>query len=403
MSRGDSPYTVGEYWLDKRRDGASPDIWQITTYHAASRSERYRSTRSKSLDVAKGIIDAYFEEQRAKKPQSVENAKVIPALFTYWEERGRNVVSPEQIANSIRCFIGFLMQDVATTDVTVAELNPALFERFRIWRMSKHGYDVPWGGKDYQHSSPGVRGESVQRNLEDIRAALNHQAKNGRIPFAPKVPSLDTRYRSKPRDIVLTIDQLGAMVGYAGQHDQNLHRWLCLLISTAARPEAASQFDPTVQWHGATIDLHPANWHQTKKINPVLPVIPEMMKILEAWKEDGAHRVKSHRRAWNTMRRALGLEANIVPKTIRHTVATLLLLRKVPAEEIETFLGHRVLKRTTAVYAKYDPAYLKKTRLALSKIFREVSAAAQQWSAVHSLSKIGNNRMIVVASEGKKD
>jgi hypothetical protein len=74
----------------------------------------------------------------------------------YWEEHGRDADSAAQIASSIRQFIGFLMQDEATTDVTVAQLNNLLFERFRKWRMKPHTYDVPWGGKDYRHSSAGV-------------------------------------------------------------------------------------------------------------------------------------------------------------------------------------------------------------------------------------------------------
>jgi integrase len=395
MSRETSPYIVGEYWLDKRRDGKS-DFWQITTYHAASRSERYRSTKCRGLEDAKAVIHVYVEEQRAKRPQNVEDAKVIPLLLAAWAESGKKVVSPEQIASSLRCFIGFLMQDMATPDVTVAQLNQQLFERFRVWRMGEHSYDVPWAGKDYKHKSKGVRGETVQRNLEDIRSALNFHADNGRLAFVPKVASLAGKYRSPPKDRVLSTEELGAMVGYSA-HNPDLHRYILLMLATAVRPEAGNMFDPSLQWSGALIDLHPPEWERTKKVNPVLPVIPELVPILKAWAKDGATKVKSRKTAWRTMRRALGLSDDVEAKTIRHTVATRLRTMGVPAEEVETLLGHRVLKKTTAVYAKYDPAYLKRTRVALSKIFREVSAAAQKWTASHSLSKVGNNRRLVVA------
>src|SRR3546814_1801058 len=52
-----------------------------------------------------------------------------------------------------------------------------------------HSYAVPWKGKHYNHTSKGIKGESIQRNIEDIRAALNHAANNGRI--AIRVPLLN--------------------------------------------------------------------------------------------------------------------------------------------------------------------------------------------------------------------
>ena len=46
MSRENSPFEFNGYWLDKRRDGKSPDIWQVASYAKGSRSLIYRSTRS---------------------------------------------------------------------------------------------------------------------------------------------------------------------------------------------------------------------------------------------------------------------------------------------------------------------------------------------------------------------
>ncbi len=182
MGRETSPYIVGDYWLDKRRDGRSPDVWQVASYDARTRSISYRSTKCKSLDDAKAAIHAHVEAERARGPQTAEGAKIVPLLFLYWDEHGKSVVSPDQIASSIRVFIGFLLQDEIGPNLTIADVTPQLFERFRRWRMDSHSYDVPWAGKSYKHASKGVRGESVQRNLDDIRAALAHHANNGRLP-----------------------------------------------------------------------------------------------------------------------------------------------------------------------------------------------------------------------------
>ena len=68
------------------------------------------------------------------------------------------------------------------------------------------------------------------------------------------------------------------------------------------------------------------------------------------------------------MRRALGLSADVHPKTIRHTIATLLHADGVPGHEIAELLGHEGnLPRTTRTYAKYRPEHLGNVTRALTK------------------------------------
>src|SRR3546814_1283880 len=74
-------------------------------------------------------------------------------------------------------------------------ISPNLIKRFIAWRSGAHSYAVPWKGKHYNHTSKGIKGESIQRNIEDIRAALNHAANNGRIPYVPKIPSVPKEKR----------------------------------------------------------------------------------------------------------------------------------------------------------------------------------------------------------------
>jgi hypothetical protein len=62
MPREDSPHIVGEFWLDKRRDGKSPDKWQIARYDDKTRSVIYRSTRTGSLDDAGGVYVSVWRD-----------------------------------------------------------------------------------------------------------------------------------------------------------------------------------------------------------------------------------------------------------------------------------------------------------------------------------------------------
>ena len=330
---------VTSFWLDKRRDGKSAAISQIAWYERGT--VLYRSTRQRDLEAAKAELRAHDQAIRSKGKQDGSQAVVFALLKLYWQEHGRRVVSPAQIESSIRVFTGFMIQDEIGADATVDRLTPAVFERFRVWRMQPHEWEVPWYGKRYATSSPGVKGETVQPNLNDIRAALMHHQRNGRIT-APFVPSVPAQFRSPPRDRVLSLKELGSIVGYA-RHFPDLYRWIALMLATAARPEAGLAFDPSVQRQGAALDLHPRGWAVTKKVNPVVPLIADFEPLLDDWP---VSTVSSRKRAWRTMRRALGLSDDVYPKTPRHTMATMLLDdAKVDPIHIEAMFGHRIIRK----------------------------------------------------------
>src|SRR3546814_1253092 len=72
MAKDTSPFVVGEYWLDKRRDGKAGNVWQIARYSAESRSIIYRSTKRGDLEDAKGVLLAFVNQERAKGRQTAE-------------------------------------------------------------------------------------------------------------------------------------------------------------------------------------------------------------------------------------------------------------------------------------------------------------------------------------------
>jgi integrase len=399
MSRKPTRYTVGEFWLDKRRDGKAPDIWQIASYKPASRSVVYRSTHERSLEQAKAKIDAHHAEQKALGKQQPEEAQVVPLLLAYWHEKGKDSINSVQVGVSIRQFVGFLLQDQAGPGAVVTDLTPTFFERFRVWRMGPHVYDVPWQGKHYRHSSPGVVGATVGRAINDVRAAIGHAAANGRLPFAPKIRSLDSRYKSKPRDRVLTDDELARILWYA-KHSPEMFRFVTLQLATGVRPMAAAKFDPRTQFKAATglIDLQPAAAPQTKKRNAVIPAIRPLRLVLKRWAEEGSNPVETHKRAWRTMRRTLDLSPDVHAKTIRHTVATMLYSDgSVPTRQISDMLGHTgELAETSKRYAHYNPQHMLEVTRALTTIWLQVRRNARQYGADHLLTTTGQGGKITI-------
>ena len=401
MSREDRAFTVGDYWLTKRRDGKSPDIWQIATNRKGA--VVYRSTKCRSLEDAKAVLRAHDAAERSKGQQDITEAELLPHLFNYIIEHGPDVHRLDTIKSSFRAWIGFLMQDEIGTGCAVADINKVSVARFRRWRTGPHSWAVEWGGKMFRHTSKGVTGEAIQRNIEDLRSALNHAEAAGRIPMHPRVPSVDKKLRSKPRSHTFTPAQLGAMIAYA-DHDKAVQAWLWLMIGTGARPDAALAFDPAKQWHGNVIDLHPEGAPITDKRNPVVPAIEPLQALLAEW--PGTDDVASRKRWWRTMRAKLKLPQTHIPKTIRHTVASYLRNSSVPGEQISALLGHKdqtdTLERTSERYAHVDPLKMKQAIRALSTLWRAVEKEAGQWRTVHSLTITPDNNKIIVDAKGVK-
>lgn len=402
MPRDTSPLIVGDYWLDKRRDGVAPDIWQIAGYKPGSRSVIYRSTKRRDVAQAGEVLRSFEAAQRSKQPQETDEAELLPHLFNYIREHGPDVKRLDTIKSSFRAWIGFLQQDELGTGARVADINKVSVARFRRWRMGPHEWSVEWGGKVYSHTSQGVSGEAVQRNIEDMRSALNHAEAANRIPMRPRIPSVDKKLRSKPRDLTFTIAELGAILGYA-EHDKGAAQWIRLLIATAVRPDAGLAFNPADQWHGNLIDLHPKGWDETDKRNPLVPVIEPFRPVLEGWEYLP---VKSRKRFWRTLRDKLGLDPASIPKTIRHTVASHLRNSSVPGEQISALLGHKdrtdTLERTSERYAHADPLKMREAIRALTTFYNRVEAAASRWSADHLLTITADNNKILKAKITEK-
>lgn len=382
MHREESPFEYQDHWLGKRRDGRSADTWQIFWRDGRTFASKSTGCRTAELEQAKSKLIGFVLAKNGKNVGQAPDEAIVFNLFkNYWLEHGQNVVSPAQIASSLRVFIGFLMQDKATGPLcTVDKLTPDVFERFQAWRMREHKWEVVWFGKLFKHTASPVNGESISRNLDDVAAALRHNRKLGRILHDVYVPPVPKQLRSKPRDRVLTMEQLGAIFGYAQDHSLSFYAWCALMLATAVRPEAAMQFNPELQVQGGAIDLHPPHWPKTKKVNPVVPAIPELMPLLAAWP---AAQVNSRKTAWRNMRTKLGLPKDVYPKTIRHTVATMLLEKamsdawELEPMHIEALLGHRVIAKTSSIYAKWNVRFLDPVIPALSKLWTDVHEAAR--------------------------
>jgi len=135
MSRDQSPYIVGDYWLAQRRDGTAERIWQIATKR--NRTVVYRSTKCRDVEQAKAVLRAFEASERSKHHQDIEHAELLPHLFHYLREHGPDVHRLDTIKSSFRAWIGFLQQDELGTGATVADINKVSVARFRRWHTRR--------------------------------------------------------------------------------------------------------------------------------------------------------------------------------------------------------------------------------------------------------------------------
>lgn len=72
-------------------------------------------------------------------------------------------------------------------------------------------------------------------------------------------------------------------------------------------------------------------------------------------------------------RACCGLDDNVNPYSLRHTIGRYLRMKSVPPWEVAAQLGHkRADVATTEIYAPFDPAYLDKAVAAIDELLKEI-------------------------------
>ncbi|HEY3622811.1 MAG TPA: tyrosine-type recombinase/integrase [Roseiarcus sp.] len=177
----------------------------------------------------------------------------------------------------------------------------------------------------------------------------------------------------------MKIAELASLLREAPDH---LRLMLLILIGTACRPEAALELNGAeLDFDDRLIDLNPRSRAQTKKFRPVVKM-PHALATVLAGAPSGrlvtfqGRPVKKINKAWRGMRAAAGLDEEVNPYSIRHTVARWMRQNGVPAWEVAGQLGHKSRDyRTTELYAAFDPAYLQNAVRAIDLLFERLRAS----------------------------
>ena len=241
----------------------------------------------------------------------------------------------------------------------------------------------------------------ARRDLEDLRAAIGHHAREGlhrgvvRVALPPKgLPREEWLSRSDAAQLLWTCWQYrevqkrhrgkykGRSMPTSKRPLRHLARFILLGLYTGTRAGAIATASPHKEEGRSFVDLQNGVFYRlaqgkraTKKRQPAVPVPPRLLAHLRRWHRLGIAKqhfvefngkpVKSVKTAFKSAVTLAGLTGRITPHTLRHTSATWLMQLGVPIWDAAGFLGmsEKTLRDT---YGHHHPDYLRTAATAIS-------------------------------------
>lgn len=344
---------IGDYWLSKR---PGSEQWCRTWYDGRARQTRRASLGASDFQAAQIALAEWVVRHAKLGKQAPAETPLEQVLVRYWHRKGSSLAAKEVTEIALAYWSEFFAGAV------VSEVSKARQREFIEWLR--------------QRRTPPLSDGYIKRILGIGKAALNDAWQEGEIESVPFIiPGKD----GEPRDRVLSVaDSAALWLATELPHERMM---LALLYGTLARPEAALALRrESVDFDRWLLVQNPPGRKQTKKYRPTVPVAGFLRPWLEAapagplvaWR---GKPIKSFKTAWRALRRRAWLGQDVVPKTIRHTMATELRAANVPEAEIQGFLGHRAFGGKTEVYAKYRPDYLGEATAAIDGYMCRVRAS----------------------------
>ena len=342
-------FRLGAFWLEQRR--CSPH-WYIAWIDAAGVKQR-RSTGCGDFDAAQVRLAEHFVAHAELRDQRADQTPLAVVLERYQQQHGSRIASKVTQRVAVERWKGWW------GDRTVAQVTVGEQERF-VAALRADGLSDGY----------------VKRVLAVGKAALNRAWKRGEVQQVPFVQMVTD---AEPYPHRATNQQLADFL----EAIATPHLWVYTLVrlNTLCRGDAARELQPfQIDFDAGLVHLNPVGRKQTKKRRPVVPLTDTLRRLLESLPAAG-HYVNWHgrpvgsvRRIWTETRRAAGLPDWFVPKVLRHTAAVHLRRAGIEGWDVSGMLGHRGAHATTEVYARFDPAYLRRAREALDVWMVELAA-----------------------------
>ena len=339
---------IGDYWLTQR---AGRPSYYRTWFDPQSRQTRRASLGTSDLREAQLRLAEWVSKHARMDNEPVGETLLETVLLRYWEGHAKHIKSARSQRASLRYWSTFF------AGAMISELTIERQEQFVGWlRQMK--------------LSP----STVKKVVGVARWALNRAYERQEISAPPSI----VRVKEPPRAMRrLDTREVQALVEESRQ-TPHLHMFVMLALNTLSRPGALLELTRTqCDLDRSLIYLNPPGREQTKKRRPVVPITATLRPYIEACQmgylvQYRGKPVESIKNAWRKAIKRAGLGGDVVPMTLRRTMARELRRRGVQAWDVAGIMGHRMDERVTEIYAEYDPGYLKQAVEAIDSYMGEV-------------------------------
>lgn len=324
---------------------AERNVWEIIWYEAGQR-KRKSTGCSERAEADKELTK--YKERAAKRTTS---RLIDDVLADYQEEHAPHTARPQDIANCVLNLAPFF------GDLSVEEVTKAKCQEYARRRKTKL---MPDG------TSKTISDASIRKDLEILRAALNHDHAEGRCPasfyvWMPQKPEGRERWltRKEAADLLRAAKKQSQSAWYL--------RWFILLsLYSGQRRDAVLK----LTWDRVDLEHGTINWQYGKKTNkrrPRQPMSDALWSFMRYLRPYGIKYVL-HRNGEPLARVNKGLDvayseagiANASPHTLKHTALTWMMQSGADAWSVAGFTGTSL--KTIETYAHHSPGYLEAAR-----------------------------------------
>ena len=308
-----------------------------------------------------------------RRERDIDTIDVADVLSIYDDDRGPRLADRTKADQRLARLNEFWGGKV------LAEVNGATCREYIAWRKSVAG---------------------ARRDLEDLRAAINHHANEGYhrgivgVPLPPKGKPRDrwltrqeaasllwTCWRTREVQVHQTADLTQLAVPTDKRPLRHLIPFLLFGLYTGTRASAilAASFNrgmsrSFVDLEGGIFYRLAEGHRETNKRQPPVPIPPRLLAHLRRWRTRGVLRdhlvewqgqpVRSIKTGFATAVKRARLSGRVTPHTLRHTAATWLMHAGVDKWEAAGFLGMSV-EMLDRVYGHHHPDHLRSAARAI--------------------------------------
>jgi integrase len=360
-------------WLRKERRGKSGRLVQNATWVILDTiNGRHEESTGCGVDDRTGAERALAEylarkhlTQVSKDERDPANIPVADVLALYAHDIAGSHARPRETAQRITALLAFF------GDRMLSDINGALCRKYVRTRTTD---------------------AAARRELEDLRAAINHHRREG---LCSKIIEVVLPPEHPARDRWLTRSEAARLIWAAWRYRekqkgletdrrprQHIARFILVALYTGTRTSAVcSAALEQIPGHG-WIDLkrgvfyrRPAGKRETKKRQPPVPLPDRLLAHLRRWKRNGQRYAVEWdqapiKRISKALAHAVGdakLGPDVVPHTLRHTTATWLMQAGTDVWEAAGYLGMTV-EMLSARYGHHHPDHLSDARTAFERM-----------------------------------